>query len=757
MKRVVEVVSMKTLRMVMTRSRLIFIFCLMCNGLIAQQLIPMGGWRSHFNYQQTSLVERTTNNVFAATSHGLLYYDPQDQSVNKLSKVDGLNDVGISAMAFDQDEEYLVLGYQNGNVDLINSDGITNLPILYNSGTTEDKHINHIDFHDGNIHLSTNFGMLILTVENTVQEAYLNLGETGETIKINASLVSNDKLYLATEDGILEGQINSGINLQDFNNWERFSGSLVEFLDLNSIVAGHGNIYTASVSGLFKLNDNNWSGIPITLQPGETILKIKSGEEAPIVLTSQRILLLSSDDSFSTVDRPDDANILDIYQEDNNLFWYADESKGLSRLQQGTADHIVLDGPSTQLVRLKIDNDHVYAFPQLNTNYNSTVSNGMGYSVFMDGRWQIIGPENLDDFSNITDVVTIDNEIFLTSFGNGIINLSTGEVTDRTNSPLVENESDTGNTLVSGILEDNEENIWITNFSNNSLLKWDGADGWVPYDFGSSASSEPVKSGINQSNQIWMTLGLQDGRGLLGFDITSETYRYVSAVATGLPSDQVYDLAFGKQDEIWLATDQGLAYFPFSFGVIEDHTIDVSLPVFEESILFENKPVYALAVDGGNRIWIGTDDGLWLFSENIQELVYHFDVENSPLPSNKIVDLEIDPNTGELFVLTDKGLVSYRTNATEGSNRHQNVEIYPNPVLPDFTGWVGFSGLAENVRLKVTTISGKLVREINAFGGGASWDVNDYNGRRVDSGVYLVFSASSDGSETFVGKVAILK
>jgi len=313
------------------------------------------------------------------------------------------------------------------------------------------------------------------------------------------------------------------------------------------------------------------------------------------------------------------------------------------------------------------------------------------------------------------------------------------------------------NIIVTGLAADSENNLWVVNFSNTSLLKLDHTNTWTAKDFGFPESEEPMSLEVNASGQLWMTLGLFDGDGILAYDPMTDLFRYLTTSSANLPSNDIRDIEFDKTGNLWMATSKGIAFIPFAFAAIQDAGIDAIKPIFENSLLFDDKITTALEVDAGNRKWIGTNDGIWLFEENIDELVLHFNSENSPLPSDIILDIAIDPTSGEVFIATDRGLVSYRGDATEGKSFHQNVKIFPNPVLPNFTGFVGFDGLTLNARLKITTISGRLVKEINASGAGASWDVSDYNGKRAASGVYLVFSSNSDGSETFVGKIAIIE
>jgi hypothetical protein len=154
---------------------------------------------------------------------------------------------------------------------------------------------------------------------------------------------------------------------------------------------------------------------------------------------------------------------------------------------------------------------------------------------------------------------------------------------------------------------------------------------------------------------------------------------------------------------------------------------------------------------------MGTEKGLWLFSEFGDELLANFTTENSPLLSNVIMDIEINANTGEVFIATDLGALSYRSDATEGEKKHApEVKVFPNPVTSDFNGIVGISGLANNAEVRITDVSGNLVWQMQANGSTAAWNLSTIYGGRPSSGVYLIFSSTSDGSDTYVGKLAII-
>jgi ligand-binding sensor domain-containing protein len=253
-----------------------------------------------------------------------------------------------------------------------------------------------------------------------------------------------------------------------------------------------------------------------------------------------------------------------------------------------------------------------------------------------------------------------------------------------------------------------------------------------------------------------MMLNPAQGGGLLVFDRERNEHAYLTE-ATGsgsLPSRQVYSLALDRNGFVWVGTAAGVAYL--NPGQALSGNVNSVKPVVNGRILLRDETTTAMAVDGGNRKWLGTRNGLWLFDAFGETPIHNFTTTNSPLPSNEILDIEVHPVTGEVFIATPRGIVSYRSDATESSGTFSSVKIFPNPVLPTFTGQVSISGLATDARVKITDIAGKLIWETSANGGTATWHVRDYNGRRAATGMYLVIAISQDGLDSVVGKIAVV-
>lgn len=737
----------------MVRAILILMCCSMTS--LAQELIPMGTWRSHFNYENTYRVEETKNKIFATTKNGVIYYDPSDNSLSKLTKNNGLSDSQVSAIAYNSTTEKLTLGYTSGNIDVISSEGITNFRTLVDSDIVDDKSINDISFFNENVNLATSFGLLVLDLETgMIRDAYRNLGEDGEITIVNASTIWNDNMYLATPIGVLMGSLVSGINLQDFNNWNRFNESTIYNQNVLSVETFNNTVYALSSEVIYKLENEDWVIIE-ELNEGESeYLRLHVQNNSLLVIRSQGLSVLSTTDEIQAIEllnteKPNDALVNSIGE-----IWYADNAHGLTKYSDIEPLRFTLNGPvSDEVYRLSEQNSVISTYPILDTNIDQAVTNGYGFSTFSEGVWNTYDTDELQSLSNISMYHEVNDIEYVASFGKGLLDKTQGLIYDENNSPLTR-EGD--NILITGLDSDVENNLWISNLSSSPLIKLSENGTFSSFDLGTSQTEEPTSIQINSFNQVWLTLGLNDGLGAVGFDIETEESRYISESSAGLPSNEVNDITFDKDGSIWFATSEGVAFFSSPFQAIQNDNLDVVLPVIENNFLFRDINVNTVTIDGGNRKWMATENGAWLFDEEINETLLNFTFENSPLPSNNVLDIAINGFTGEVFFATDQGVVSYRADATEANIAPNQVAIYPNPVMSDFHGTVGFQGLIENANLKITTTSGRLVREIQAAGAGAGWDLNDYNGSRVKTGIYLVFSASADGIETYVGKIAVI-
>jgi hypothetical protein len=144
---------------------------------------------------------------------------------------------------------------------------------------------------------------------------------------------------------------------------------------------------------------------------------------------------------------------------------------------------------------------------------------------------------------------------------------------------------------------------------------------------------------------------------------------------------------------------------------------------------------------------------LFLSSPDGTEELANFNFDNSPLLSNTVICMTMDYKTGELFIGTDQGICSFRTDATLSGNGFEKMYAFPNPVRPEYTGLITVTGLVNNADVKITDVEGNVVFTGTSNGGTITWNGRLYSGERAATGVYLIFAANEDGSQTNVTKL----
>ena len=313
-----------------------------------------------------------------------------------------------------------------------------------------------------------------------------------------------------------------------------------------------------------------------------------------------------------------------------------------------------------------------------------------------------------------------------------------------------------GNTITS-LSADVNGDLWMATTATSTLrnvLHVRRADGqFQSFNIGGQLIEQLV---VADNGYVWMRLS--SFSGILVFDPATNRTRFLdSGPGTGnLPSSGVRAMAKDRDGAIWVGTDLGVTVFDNPSAVL-DGRVDANPPILNRRRLLANEPITSLVVDGGNRKWIGTQNGLYRVAPDGSQLLETFTAATSPLPTNAIRALAVEPVSGELFVATDRGLVSYRGTATEPAEMLSNLTIFPNPVRPDYGGTVGINGLTDNATVKIFDAGGQLVYETRSEGGTASWNLRDYRGRSAQTGVYVVVVVSSDGVEGVAGKLAVVR
>ncbi|PLX23695.1 MAG: hypothetical protein C0597_00650, partial [Marinilabiliales bacterium] len=464
---------------------------------------------------------------------------------------------------------------------------------------------------------------------------------------------------------------------------------------------------------------------------------------------------------------------------DNNLYYIADRGQGLIVYSSSNTEVILPNAPYfANAYSIESDNNRVLvAAGALTPNWGNFFVDGAVFS-FENERWQSIVNYSAADYVSVILDPYNSNHFYTGAWGKGIFEYRdnileenfTGE-----NSSLQTVITGENYYRVKGMAFDSENNLWATNSSveNPVSVKKAGSSGieaWKSFNFNEQISNIIVGDIIvTNNNQKWIVLPL--GNGLFVFDDNGtiddendDLTKKMSVVDENgkVISNNVYSIAEDLDGNIWVGTDLGIVVYYFPENVFESslfYAQRIILTIGDVTqYLLNSETITSIAIDGANRKWLGTQSsGVYLVSKDGTEEINHFTEENSPLLSNKIYDIGINHETGEVFFATDKGLISYRGTATMGSDEFRDVYVYPNPVRENYDGDVTIRGLVSDVNVKITDISGNIVFETTAEGGQATWDGKNFSGQRVSTGVYLVFCSNDDGSKTHITKLLFIK
>lgn len=710
------------------------------------QEIPLGAWRIHNSYNAIHSIALSQEKVYAAASNGIAVVTQSDNSLTTLTKTDGLSGTGITSVAYDQTRNQLLISYSDGGVDIVRAKEIVQYAVLKDSETIPgSKKINHITIRENLAYLSADYGVVVFDlIKLEVKETWRDLGASGQTLPIFKSVFQQDSIFLATAKGILSGDIKD--NLLDFARWKRFDqGSFNS--PIQSVAIFNGKIYAAiNGLGLYAYATGTWtlenfSGLQFYQLSGGSNLYITEGNN---------LWKLNTAGVYGKI-----VNTLIVQprfalEDGNSKVWIADSRTGLISGKTGSFERFIPNGPTFfGSFRFGLNTNVVYAVSGgYSANYSPLMKNEL-VNYFSSGLWSANASLQSND---VTDIAFSGMKTFVSSFGGGlqVTENNTSTVYTNVNSPLLNNQ-------VSAIAI-SADGLWVANYASAQplhVLKNDNT--WQSFSFPVSASQYPTAIMVDKLGQVWLALNPLQGGGILVFNKEKNQHVYLTDAsgAGALPSRSVYSLAVDRDGQVWVGTGAGAAYFA-NPGQVFSGNINATKPIFSGRFLLRDETITTITVDGGNRKWMGTQRGVWLFDPFGEKQIYNFNSQNSPLLSDILTDIEIHPSTGEVFFGTDKGIVSFRSDATESSISFNTVKIFPNPVTAEFSGVVNISGLSTDATVKVTDISGKLIWQAYANGGTATWNVRDYNGRRAATGMYLVIAVSQDAHESIVGKIAII-
>lgn len=788
---------------------LLFLLALFFAVSLSAQTDSLGEWQTLQSYRYGTYVTESSNSIIYTTGRAIFFLDKEDLSITRLAREDGLDQARIRLVRYHHPTETLIIVYENSVIDLLRDGRFSTLRQIDNFNFSGDKQINDLFFGADNlVYLAAGYGVSALSLNN---ETFLFTTFTG--VGVEGVAAHDGFLYGSTNEGIYRAPL-SGTNLNDFGNWELLgpaNGFPADY-DSKAINVYKEELYFGIGFDLYRLqadtaalfydydDEPNYELRYITANGRDWLVV---GYRCPDNRCFNQQLIFFDENGYQ-----DELGAFCVFrtnyaiEDDQGRIWLAeDESveniRFLDNINQNDCNFLEYGGPlDDENYRLLHDGTALWIAPgPLNDNFSPSFSFD-GVYRFLDGEWTIYNRSNTaifrgrdgqdqgdDDVGAIIDVHydPVYNRHWFSSFFEGAIafdqETEDGDLFDETNSSLqLAAGAGAGRIRVAGAVTDENGFTYLANSiaAEGSIISVRSPEGqWAALGNGCSINNA-LAIEIDQNGFIWVVHATSVGGGItvldpMGtpMDPSDDRCRTITSSNSQLPTNSVRSIAVDLDGNVWVGTAQGIVLFECNNAVFETDICQGRLPIVEANgfggFLLETEEIRSITVDGGNRKWIGTSGGAYLLSPTGEDQLLFFDQGNSPLLDNIVRDIAIDPNTGTVYFGTELGIISYRAEATQATRVfREELTIFPNPVEPGYTGPIAINGLARDARVKVTDISGKLVAEGTATGGQFVWEGTDYNGRRVTSGVYLVFANSNgrfglNNPDSAVGKIVFVR
>ena len=771
-----------------------FIAVLTLFGLSLQAQI-VGTWKSYMAYNEATIVITTPHTVYAVCNGSLLSYSPDDQSVQTYSIQDDLSSSAIRFLNYCPDTQSLLIVYEDSNIDIfLGRNNVYHLPDIKNHNSLSNKVINSVEIRQGFAYLAAGFGVAVIDMrKREIKDTY--------GLKVNTMAVCewDDFLYVATDDGLLRAPLSS--NLLDKTKWSKVNGLEEIHIDKMVLFKDHLVLYDHETFNIYYLS-----------REGVLNLLISSTFCRQLMVLNNRLfvafwtgmLLYDDFDKQIGVGLGDQFHyIYPSYTEGN--YWVALGDQGIVEIALETGSgpwvsykvlvsDLKVNSPIRNMAfRLKMSGDKLLVTG--GDRGNNRLNLRGTFMIYENGHW-----ENLDDRAvtaktglpceDLIDAVEDPRNpgrYYVSSWGEGIYvlnkDLELETLYDLNNSTLqsaLPNSTYANRFIrIDGMAFDAQGNLYAVNATTVKTLNILSNTGqWSAHTYDHFSGVMPNQIVIARDGKKWVNIPRKTTAATIGMFVLDDTKGVVDDLDDDKKdiiyySNQVVDqqgrnigattyscIAEDLSGTMWVGTDIG----PITFSSAEQvergecyrlTTID---QYGEPHYILDGQRITAIAVDDGNRKWIGsTGGGLFLVDHSGEVSVKNFTTSNSPILSDNINSIAINRKTGEVFIGTDRGICAYQGDAIEGSSSYANTYAYPNPVFPLRNNQVVITNLMQNSRIKITDVAGNLMKEAVSNGGQYTWNCINLKGETVSSGIYLVFATLPDGSQGVVTKIMVIK
>ena len=749
-------------------------------------------WEDFYSYNNVKDFIKVDDVIYALVDNAVFTYDIVTKEINKLSSVQGLSGETTASIYFNKSFQRLIIGYENGLIEVVDNDGsITISSNIVDFNQSGRKRINHFKEFNNKLYVSTPFGIVVYDIEKLEFGDTYFIGNNSSSLEVYQTEVFNGFISAATDTGIFVADINSNL-LIDFNNWEeQFSGrnfSQITLFDNQLFVVEGTKLYHLSGSVLVQVR--NFNEPIIALKSSSSHLSITLNKSAVILdAILNQVFRFSANTVF-------DFTLNTSLFESNSVFLGTKEfgilNTNSTQITSFTEHHP--EGPlSNDVFSITAQNNSLWAVYGGYTGTYTPIQRSKGFSHYNGENWinTKFNPSFPRDLVDVTIDPNNDDKVYISALGvSADINLTpTGGLLVVENDIVTQTYNHLNsafkpisvslpniNIRVSGAVFDNQGNLWATNYeTNEELIKFSASEQWSRVDLRSVKNNDTPglnEMFVDRNNSIWI------GSRRNGVYIYNENGNRKKALITAqnlgnLPDLNVRTVAVDANNRAWIGTQSGLVMYRNASGVFDDATPNANAVVingdengFGERLLGD-QTINSIVVDGADNKWFGTDNGGVIYTNpNGQRTLANFSMQNSPLPTNKIVKISVDNSTGKVYFATNKGIVVYDSKVAPFGAVLGAVYAYPNPALKNhqtvtIDGRKG-THLPKGTNIKILDVAGNLVYETNVEegqelqGGKAVWDKRNLAGNKVASGIYIVLLSNDDVSETAVTKIAIV-
>jgi len=752
----------------------------------AQDGVSIGNWRTHLPYQKVIGVEPVGNKIYAATQYELFYYDTEDNSINILNKINGLSDIGISTIAYNESQRKLLVAYANANVDLICHDGaIHNMSDIKEKNIVGNKSINQV-FFDGDLaYVACGFGIVVFDLKKEEVKDTYYIGNQGDMVNVTDVALYNGRIYACTDNGVYYAALDAQ-NLANYAAWH-FDTSLIHphlaYTEMEvfsgKLLLNYNGGYNADT--LYVFDGSHWGYFD----------KVNVSEKYELRSYNNRLLIVNRynisehDTNFQQVHsiyQPGGSiEPLAVALDNSGNYWIGDTKRGLIKTSDGWNNMDVKpNGPASKNVfEIKACEDQVWIATGGHASNWSKRYMRDGVARF-DGSWTIFNNTTLSDFNDYTDFIctaTNPKDLSVTyvgTWGKGILKFKDDELVEvynQENSPLHYWVSDPSLINISGLAFDSKGNLWVANTGAPDLLSMMEPNGtWHSFNLGGSLSGIDIGPLLIDHNDYkWIIrrngeVIVFNDNGTFDNPTDDQTVNLNTATGNGKLLGSVSCLTVDNKGAVWAGTDKGPCLFSDTKKIFSGDNFDatqVRVPrndgTDQYDYLFAESNVLSMAaMEGSDQIWFGLESGVYLMSfDGKPKEIHYFNTSNSPLLDNAVTTMAID-KSGEVFFGTGSGVISYRGEYATPEPEISEVVAYPNPVRPGYNGFVGIKGLVSNSLVRITTVDGTFVTQLISEGGQAVWDCTNINGEKVGPGVYFIFVSTKQGTDKFASKILIM-